>query len=133
MATINRVVRRFTDLNLSFQPHPYSKDIMIRNNVDAIKTSIINLIRTKNYERPFHPEIGCQATALLFENSTPATINAVKRTIQDTVTKFEPRASILDIAIDDNTDNNALDISIVFSIDNVSEPITVLTTITRVR
>jgi phage baseplate assembly protein W len=133
MATINRVVRRFTDLNLIFQPHPYSKDVLTKNNIEAIKASVQNLILTKNYERPFHPEIGCQVTSLLFENSTPATLAAVERTIRDTLTKFEPRISIIDINIVDNSESNAIEISLVFSIDNVSQPVTVLTTINRVR
>lgn len=133
MATINRVVRRFTDLNLIFQPHPYSKDVLTKNNIDAIKASVQNLILTKNYERPFHPEIGCQVTSLLFENATSATLAAVERTIRDTLTKFEPRISIIEINVIDNSESNAIEISLVFSIDNVSQPVTVLTLISRAR
>ena len=133
MATINRVVRRFTDLNLIFQPHPYSKDVLTKNNIDAIKASVQNLILTKNYERPFHPEIGCQVTSLMFENATSATLAAVERTIRDTLTKFEPRISIIEINVIDNSESNAIEISLVFSIDNVSQPVTVLTLISRAR
>jgi len=77
MATTSNTVRRFTDLNLIFAPHPYSKDILTRKNIDAVKTSIQNLILTKNYERPFHPEIGSQVNALMFENLMPSTIVAI--------------------------------------------------------
>ena len=133
MATINRLVRRYTDINLMFTPHPYSKDILTRKNIDAVKTSIQNLILTKNYERPFHPEIGSQVSNLMFELFIPSTIAALKKSIEDTITKFEPRASILDINIIDNSDQNAVDIEVTFSLNNVTSPITVLTTITRVR
>ena len=46
MATVNRIVRRYTDLNLIFKPHPYSKDVLTRKNADAVKTAIQNLILT---------------------------------------------------------------------------------------
>jgi phage baseplate assembly protein W len=133
MATINRVVRRYTDLNLIFAPHPYSKDILTRKNSDAVKASIQNLILTKNYERPFHPEIGSQVNNLMFENMMPSTISALDKSIRDTITKFEPRATILEVNIIDNSDSNAIDIEVIFALNNVSEPVTVTTTISRVR
>jgi len=133
MATTTRNVRRYTDINLMFSPHPYSKDILTRKNADAVKSSIQNLILTKNYERPFHPEIGSQVNALMFENLMPSTIVAIERSIRNTIEKFEPRASILDVQILDNSDNNALDIEVTFILSNVALPITVTTTISRVR
>jgi len=133
MATTSNTVRRFTDLNLIFAPHPYSKDILTRKNIDAVKTSIQNLILTKNYERPFHPEIGSQVNALMFENLMPSTIVAIERSIRNTIEKFEPRATILDIQIVDNSDSNAVDIEVTFTINNVALPVTVTTTISRVR
>ena len=133
MATINRVVRRYTDLNLLFTPHPYSKDVLTRKNADAVKASVQNLILTKNYERPFHPEIGSQVNTLMFENMMPSTIAALEKSIKDTIDKFEPRAKILEINIVDNSDTNAIDIEVLFALNNVSEPVTVTTTINRVR
>jgi phage baseplate assembly protein W len=133
MATINRVVRRYTDLNLLFTPHPYSKDVLTRKNADAVKASVQNLILTKNYERPFHPEIGSQVNTLMFENMMPSTIAALEKSIKDTIDKFEPRAKILEINIIDNSDTNAIDIEVMFALNNVSEPVTVTTTINRVR
>ena len=85
MATTTNTVRRFTDINLMFAPHPYSKDILTKKGVDAVKASIQNLILTKNYERPFHPEIGSQVSALMFENFIPSTIVAIERSIRNTI------------------------------------------------
>ena len=133
MDTTYRNVRRYTDINLMFSPHPYSKDILTRKNVDAVKASIQNLILTKNYERPFHPEIGSQVMALMFENMTPSTIAAIERSIRNTITTFEPRAKLIEVNIVDKADTNAIDIEVIFSINNVSLPVTVTTTINRVR
>ena len=133
MATTYRNVRRYTDINLMFAPHPYSKDILTRKNVDAVKTSIQNLILTKNYERPFHPEIGSQVMSLMFENMVPSTIAAIEKSIRNTITKFEPRANLIEVNIVDKSDLNAIDIEVIFSLNNVSLPVTVTTTINRVR
>lgn len=133
MATTTRTARRYTDINLMFAPHPYSKDILTKKNTDAIKASIQNLILTKNYERPFHPEIGCQVTSLMFENVTPSTIAAIERSVRNVIEKFEPRANILDVRVDDNSERNALDIAVTFALNNVTLPVTVITTINRVR
>ena len=133
MATVNRIVRRYTDLNLIFKPHPYSKDVLTRKNADAVKTAIQNLILTKHYERPFHPEIGSQVSSLLFENFMPATKTALEKSIALTIQKFEPRARIIDIQVVDRADANAVDINVTFALSNTEEPVTVVTTINRVR
>jgi phage baseplate assembly protein W len=116
-----------------FSPHPYTKDILTRKNVDAVKASIQNLILTKNYERPFHPEIGCQVSSLMFENNGPSTLVAIERSVRNVIEKFEPRANIIDVRIDDRTDANAIDIEVIFVLNNVALPVTVTTTINRVR
>lgn len=133
MATINRKTRQFTDLNLLFTPHPATADVNKKTDEEAVKASIKNLISTRNYERPFHPEIGCQAYAVLFDNFTPVTLQVIKRTIFDVIEKFEPRAQVLDVIVRDMVDNNALDLDIIFKIINSERPITLRTAITRVR
>jgi phage baseplate assembly protein W len=128
-----RNTRTFTDFNLLFSRHPVSGDLNIKSDEEAIKASLRNLISTKNYERPFHPEIGCQLFSMLFENFTPVTVQIMKKTVFDTVRKFEPRVSVLDVKIRDNPGNNRIDMDIIFKINNSDRPITLSTYITRVR
>lgn len=131
--TINRKVRNFTDFNLSFETNPFSKDILLKKNEDAVKASIKNLILTKNYERPFHPEIGSPVYALLFENFNPIMKNTLEKVIEELITKFEPRAQIISVDVTDNSDENSIDVQIDFRMQNIAKPITVLTTLKRVR
>lgn len=133
MATINRKVRDFSDFNLLFTAHPTTKDLVKITNENAVKAAVRNLILTKNYERPFHPEIGCQITSLLFENYTPVVKAAMERTIQDTLEKFEPRARLTNLIIVDNPDENGIDVTVEFAINNIERPVTVTTTLTRAR
>lgn len=133
MAVINRKVRQFSDLNLLFTPHPVSADVVRTFDEEAIKTSIRNLILTRNYERPFHPEIGCQIYSLLFENLTPITVQIIKKTIIDVINKFEPRALVTNINIAGDVNSNSIDIEITFKIINSERPVTFRTSITRAR
>lgn len=128
-----RNTRQYSDLNLLFSINPVTKDVTKKVDEEAVKASLRNLIQTKNYERPFHPEIGCQIYSLLFENFSPITIQVMKRTIQDVVQKFEPRVRLLDLKIRDNTDRNEILVDIIFKIINTEKPITLTTAISRVR
>lgn len=133
MATINRSTRRFTDLNLLFSPHPYTRDVLTLKNEAAIKASVKNLVLTRNFERLFHPEIGCQVNSLLFENLDNATLASIKYTIENVITQFEPRVTLTDVMVKDDSDVNAISIVITFLIGNTLQPVTVTTTLNRVR
>lgn len=128
-----RNTRTYTDLNLLFTRHPVTGDVTIKTDEDAVKASLRNLISTKNYERPFHPEIGCQIFSMLFENFTPVTVQIMKRTIFDVVEKFEPRATVLDVNIKDRPDENRIYLDILFKLKNSERPITLTTYLTRAR
>jgi phage baseplate assembly protein W len=133
MATIKRNTRTFSDLNLLFTVNPSTRDITKRLDEEAIKGSVRNLIQTKNFERPFHPEIGCQINNLLFENISPIVYQLMKKTIFDVLQKFEPRIVVLDVVAQEKPDNNEIEVSIIFKIVNSERPITLRTTIQRVR
>jgi uncharacterized protein len=133
MATINRNTRQYSDLNLLFTSHPSTADVTKKLDEEAIKASLRNLISTRNYERPFHPEIGCQIYSLLFENFTPVTRQVMKKTIFQVINKFEPRVQVLDVIIRDMVDNNSISVDIIFKIINNEKPITLRTAISRVR
>ena len=131
--TIKRNTRTFSDLNLLFTINPKTADVTKRVDEEAIKASVRNLIQTRNFERPFHPEIGCQIYSLLFENITPFVYQITKKTIFDVIEKFEPRVSVLDVLVQETPDQNNVAIDIVFLINNSERPITLKTTIQRVR
>jgi len=133
MSTINRKPRQYSDISLLFTTHPATADLVKKTDEEAVKASIRSLIQTKNYERPFHPEIGCQVYSLLFENFNPITKQVMKKTIFDVIEKFEPRARILDVNIRDRVDNNSIDVEVIFRLLNSERPVTLRTAITRAR
>lgn len=123
----------YSDLNLLFQKHPLSADIVKNTDEAAIKTSVVNLITTKNYERKFHPEIGCQLYGLLFENFTPVVINLAQQTIKDVLDKFEPRVTYKEARIRNKEDENGIEIDIFFIINSTDKLVKVTTAIQRIR
>jgi phage baseplate assembly protein W len=94
LTTKNRV---FSDLDMMFKAHPISGDIVKKYDENAVKQSIKNLVLTRPYESPFHPEISCQANNLLFELASPITAEIIKTTIIQVISKFEPRVSIFEV------------------------------------
>jgi len=131
---INRISKNYKDIDLSFDPHPFNKDLSVKKDKAAINNAIVNLISTRPYDRPFHPEIGCQIHSLLFENFTPVTKATAEQTIIDVLVKFEPRIELISVNCFQSTaDENEMIISIIYNYDNSPEPITLTTSLSRVR
>tara|TARA_R100001591_G_scaffold51337_1_gene61466 strand:- start:270 stop:671 length:402 start_codon:yes stop_codon:yes gene_type:complete len=133
MPTENRKARKFIDFDLNFRADDQTKDITESVNENAVKQALKSLLLTKNYERKFHPEIGCQIFSMMFENFTPSSVNIMKRTIQDVVSSFEPRATLLRVDIVDNPDQNEIDVTVEFKMANIPAPLTITETLTRAR
>ena len=126
-------VRTYKDLNLDFARHPVTNDLVKIEDVDAIKRSVRNLINTNFYERPFHPELGCGVRDLLFENFTPMIGIFIRRKIEEVLNNYEPRASISSILVNEQEDRNGIDVVINFYVLNLPNPVSVTTTLQRIR
>lgn len=118
-----RITRTFSDIDLNFTPHPVTGDLVTRYDDNAIKQSLKNLIMTRNFERPFHSEIGSPVKALLFDLITPLTAHMVRRAIIDLVSNFEPRVVLLAVDVIASPENNSLYVNITFRIVNTERPI----------
>lgn len=131
MAT--KATKNFVDLDLSFKVNPFTKDLYLKTDEEAVKAAVRHLILTKNFERPFRSEIGTQVTSLLFENFTSAVKIAMERTIKETIEKFEPRVRLIDVTVTEMPEDNDLKITVVFALKNTANPITISTLLSRVR
>lgn len=125
--------RMFSDLDFNFGAHPVTKDITRTYDENSIKQSIKSLLLTRNFERPFHSEIGSPIRQLMFDPPGPMLIVMLRKAIIDVITMFEPRVEIIDIGIEDYIDRNAIDITLEFKIANTEKPITVQYTLERTR
>jgi len=57
----------------------------------------------------------------------------LQKTIMDTITVYEPRAKQIQVIIDPNIDENNIAISIIFSMQNLTQPINFSILLPRVR
>lgn len=117
--------RVFSDLDLTFAKHPVTSDVSKKTKENAIIGSVKNLILTRFGERPFNPILGSNINALLFEPMDPVTASILSKEIESVIKNFEPRASIQDIRVTPDYDNNRYDIRLSFFILNSFKPITI--------
>ena len=123
----------FSDIDLSFAPHPATGDLLARYDENAVKNSIKNLILTRHFERPFRSAIGSNVTSLLFELEGPALVALVEKEIINTIENFEPRVTVLQVDVSILPESNSLQANIFFLIKNTSTPQKVELIIRRTR
>ena len=84
----------------------------------AVKRSIRNLVLTNHYERPFHPEIGSNILATLFEPMTPSSAILLTKQIEEVIQNFEPRARLTGVRALEDLDRNAYNCTVEFYVVN---------------
>ena len=109
----------YSDLNLNFNKNPATKDIAKLKDVEAVKRSVRNLILTNRFESPFHPEIGSDIRALLFENMTPTIQTLLTDRIRDVLDTYEPIAILSDVIVVGDMDKNQYGVTIKFYVREV--------------
>ena len=114
-----RSSRIYKDLNLNFSTNPVTQDVTTVTDVNAVKRSVRNLLLTNHYDRPFHPEIGSNIQALMFENFGPITGNQLTRTIEELIANYEPRARVETVECYPISDTNSYDVRVYFYVENL--------------
>ena len=128
-----RSSRIYKDLNLDFQKNTATSDIQKLTDAEAVKRSVRNLINTNHYERPFHPEIGSNLRAMLFENITPQITHVISKQIELLIKNYEPRCRLVQVNSQPMFDRNGYAVQISFYVVNYPEPVTVETFLERLR
>ncbi len=128
-----RTVEKYSDIFTDFSIHPTTGQLNKKTNENAVKQSVRNLLLTDKYERPFHPEIGSNLKALLFENMTPGITLEVEEYIKDVINNYEPRAILLATNLNFINDNNSVNVEVKFSIINTDEASTINFVLSRNR
>lgn len=118
----SRVSRGFKDISLSFIKHPVTNDILALKNEDAIKKSVVNLVRTQVGERFFEPFLGTSLEGSMFELSTEELGLELETEIRDLIENFEPRIVVSRIKAQANPDALELNVNIVYEVVGLSIP-----------
>lgn len=124
--------KKYTDIDLTFTAKP-SGDIFKKFDAAAVKQSVKNLLLTSRYEKPFQPNFGANLNSALFALDTDYDPDFIQDLIADAIAKYEPRARVLEIALNLLPETNALDATIVFQVVNTNEVVSVDVSLTRLR
>jgi phage baseplate assembly protein W len=133
MATIQKTLSDFSDLNPLMTKNPVTGDLIRRTGVESVKASVRNLLLTYYYEIPFHPERGCGISKLLFENWNPVSAATLDKEIKLILDTYEPRVQMLGLEVFDKMDQNTIELVVYFKIKTTSENVTLNLLMDRTR
>ena len=123
----------YKDLNLGFEQNTATKDIQKIKDVEAVKRSVRNLINTNHYEKPFHPEIGSNLRAMLFELMSPQMNHVISKQIENLINNYEPRCKLVQVYTQPRLDRNGYSVQISFRVQNHPDEVIVESFLERLR
>jgi phage baseplate assembly protein W len=124
---------RYSDIDLNFIPHPITGDIGVVKEERAVNQSLRNIILTKTNERPWNGDVASDITSFLFESLNPLTRAAIDKKIRLAVNRYEPRVEILKISVEDQSDSNAMTVTLEYSIKPSDDVFSVRVELERVK
>ena len=130
----NKITARkwYTDMDLNITPHPSSGDLVLKQDKEAVKRSVRNIMLTNNYERPFKPNFGANLRGLLFELADDMTKMEIRNQITEALTMLEPRVRIQEIYLSNNR-NDTMHVNLHYGVVGVKEPQELEVILQRVR
>ena len=126
-------LRKYRDLDLDMLVHPLTKDIVGRNDVDAINGSIIRIIRTQRGERVFQSSFGSTIYNSLFEPMSIETRVILEGAIEQAIRRFEKRCKLKGVEVKADPDRNGYEVTIGYVPINEGSPVTLDFFINRLR
>ncbi len=119
---LQSVSQGFRDISMTFAKHPLTNDLIALKNANAIQRSLKNIVFTYPGEKFFDPEFGSKVSRMLFEIITPLTANRIKREIEYSIDRYEPRVSLTKVKVIPNYDNNEFNVLIAYDIIGINVP-----------
>jgi phage baseplate assembly protein W len=111
-----KISRSFKDISLSFSRHPVTNDILSIKNEDAIKKSVVNLVRTNIGERFYNRLLGTRISESLFELQNKELSILLQEEIKTLMNNYERRIRVDSVVVDPNYDSNELNITMTYDI-----------------
>lgn len=134
----------FSDFLTNFDKTPVGNQLARVSNELSINQALINLIKTNVGERPFQPDIGSNVYASLFDPNDIVAEHTLEFYIENTIKMNETRVNLISVSVispleqkttffPSSTDENAMEIVIVYNLINNPDPITLRFILKRIR
>jgi phage baseplate assembly protein W len=130
---VQTLKKRYADLDFSFTRTPGKNDIALSYDERAVIRALRHLLLTKNFERPFQSGFGSRLDQILFEPMSYLAADDIKKEIEETINNHEPRVRLSQVTVNENPDNNAYSVSLLFFIANNVEPTEISLILERTR
>ena len=109
--------KQFKDISLSFKKHPVTKDILVLIDNDAIKKSVMNIVRTNIGDRFYESTLGTKVGDLLFSlNTDEYSQSLLKSEIKTALQNWEPRVKVIKINTSFLNDSSSVEVSVEYEI-----------------
>jgi len=119
---LERVSKGFKDVSMSFQTNPLTNDLIAIKNETSIARSIRNIVFTYPGEKFFNQDFGSKISRSIFENIDQLTASNIKDEIEFSIVNYEPRVSLLGVAVNPDYDNNSFNVSVNYRIVGIDVP-----------
>lgn len=94
------------DIDFSFRVNPLTGDLATKTGSDAIRQSLVNLVRTNMYDRGFNVDLMSNINMSLFETITSTTSQQIRDNVVNTIRNFEPQVEVVAVEVKEDGSNN---------------------------
>ncbi|NBX91601.1 MAG: hypothetical protein EBQ85_00030 [Proteobacteria bacterium] len=98
-----------------------AKDIVVSEDMQAIRNSLYNIFSTKKGEMILTPNFGSSLDQFLFENVSPFIGKVIGENILSALQTFEPRIEVLNVRVFPKPNDNQYSIEIIFKFVNINK------------
>ena len=126
-------VLMLSDIDMDLTMDPLTKDVSAVTGEKTVRQALVNLLRFRKYDKPFHPEIDSGIMDLLFEPASSIIMFQMKRKITDMIRSYEPRVRGLIVDIVDMSEENAYKIDVQFQVQNSAQTFRATVMVERIR
>ncbi len=107
---------KWRDFDISFNIHPIKRDLLIKEDLAAVKQQMFLLLHFGYNDIPFHPEIGTDIRSYLFDSFTELRARTAQKSIELLIRNFVKRVDLIDVLV--AQDRHTITIDIIFKMKN---------------
>lgn len=109
---------KYSDINISFKKNTINGDMVLKEDLDAIKQSISNILTTRRGELPYNLDFGSKIEEYLFEKINTLTEMMLVQEVEFALGNNEPRITLVNVWVDSDEDGYLMDLNIEFRVKN---------------
>lgn len=116
---ISNQAELYTDISLDLKIDENTKDLTPSFDEVAVKNAIQNILSTKPGENFLYPTFGLNISKHLFEPISEFNAEILGEEVVNSITKFEPRVTVLNVGVGVNIDEQRYSVTIVLYIPSI--------------